>query len=263
MTELGAPRGKLSQDPFHGGRMAFPFLTARWSNLCLLTYAVPPALLRPRLPAGLELDMRDGQAFVSLVAFEFLDTRVLGVPWPGYRNFAEINLRFYVRHGSQRGVVFIREFVPQRLVAWLARILYNEPYRATPLTSHSHEEPERLTAEYRLTWEGRTYTVAVTGSKPARAVAETSNEHFFKEHHWGFGTTRRGQPLRYEVSHPIWEVYPVETHHLELDWGHVYGPEWNVLKGQTPYSTVLAVGSRIAVFPRGKLELPADEANHS
>src|SRR5689334_13401141 len=101
--------------------MPFPFLTARWENLCLVTYTVPPALLEPRLPPGLTLDTRDGQAFVSLVAFQFLGTRVLGVPWPGYRNFPELNLRYYVRHGEERGVVFIREFVPRQLVAWLAR----------------------------------------------------------------------------------------------------------------------------------------------
>src|SRR5215468_781631 len=95
-----------------------PFLTARWTNLFLATYAVPDDLLRPHLPPGLELDRRDGRAFASLVAFDFLDTRVLGVPWPGYRNFPEVNLRFYVRHGEQRGVVFVREFVPLRLVAF-------------------------------------------------------------------------------------------------------------------------------------------------
>src|SRR3954447_19559316 len=93
------------------------FLTAQWRNLFLATYAVPPALLEKRLPPGLALDLRDGHAFVSLVAFEFLDTRVLGVGWRGSRDFAELTLRFYARHGSERGVVFIREFVPQRLIA--------------------------------------------------------------------------------------------------------------------------------------------------
>ena len=64
------------------------FLTATWSNVFLASYVVPPALLAARLPTGLTLDLRDGGAFVSLVAFEFKDTRVLGVPWPGYRDFA-------------------------------------------------------------------------------------------------------------------------------------------------------------------------------
>ena len=134
------------------------FLTAHWKNLCLVTYAVPPALLEPRLPEGLSLDTRGGDAFVSLVAFDFLETRVLGVPWPGYRHFPEINLRFYVRHGAQRGVVFIRELVPKRLIASLARSLYNEPYLAIPMKS-------------RTTREGGTITVATRNMDAGEAAA--------------------------------------------------------------------------------------------
>src|SRR4051812_15030028 len=118
--------------------MPLPFLTARWEHLCLFTYSVPPALLEPRLPRGLVLDTRDGQAFVSLVAFAFHDTRVFGIPGPGYRRFSELNLRTYVRHGERRGVIFLREYVPLRLVAWVARTIYNEPYRIAPL-SHAVE----------------------------------------------------------------------------------------------------------------------------
>jgi uncharacterized protein YqjF (DUF2071 family) len=236
--------------------MAFPFLTARWSNLFLATYAVPPDLLQKRLAPGLDLDLRDGQPFVSLVAFDFLNTRVLGVPWPGYRNFAELNLRFYVRRGQERGVMFVREFVPQRLVAGLARLLYNEPYVAAPLTSVMYDKPESLTAEYRLDWGGRTHTIMATGRKPAYRPADTSVEHFFKEHRWGYGVTRSGQAIRYEVAHPVWDIYPAEAYQVDLDWALVYGPEWQILKGAVPYSTVLAVGSPVSVYPKGRLASP-------
>src|SRR5947209_7298268 len=234
-------------------RMKRPFLTAQWRNLFLATYPVPPALLEPRLPPGLALDTRDGHAFVSLVAFGFLDTRVLGVPWPGYRNFTELNLRFYVRHGAERGVVFVREFVPRRLVAWLARALYNEPYRATPLRSTCTDTPTGRTMEYRLRWAGREHVVTVTGSRPAVLPGPASEEHFFKEHHWGFGVTRRGRGLRYEVVHPTWEVLPVRDYRIDLDWASVYGPEWEALTRATPTSAVLAVGSPVSVYPKGAL----------
>jgi len=213
---------------------------------------VPPALLESRLPAGLELDTRDGQAFVSLVGFDFLDTRVFGIPWPGYRNFAELNLRFYVRQGDERGVVFLREFVPQRLVAFLARTFYNEPYFAAPLVSALHEEADGLTIEHRLTWAGRTHTIAVTGTFPAQQPAAASMEHFFKEHRWGYGVSRRGECIRYEVHHPLWEVYPVRSYRVDLDWAKVYGPEWQCLDGQAPCSVVFALGSAIAVYPKAK-----------
>ena len=45
-----------------------PFLTARWSNLAIVTWEVPPALLEPHLPAGLELDRRGGATLAKSLA---------------------------------------------------------------------------------------------------------------------------------------------------------------------------------------------------
>jgi uncharacterized protein YqjF (DUF2071 family) len=234
--------------------MSRPFLTAAWRNLFLATYAVPPALLEPRLPPGLTLDTRDGNAFVSLVAFEFLDTRVWRVawPWPGLRNFAELNLRYYVREGGQRGVVFLREFVPLRLITWMAHLFYHEPYRTAPLTATHHDDDATRRMEYRLRYAGREHVLSVTGAKPSFLPGEDTNEHFFKEHRWGFGTTRRGRTLRYEVMHPAWEVFPVRDYHIDFDAAVAYGPEWEFLGKAAPYSTVFAVGSVVQVFPRDK-----------
>jgi uncharacterized protein YqjF (DUF2071 family) len=234
--------------------MPRPFLTARWEHVFIATYAVPPELLTPRLPPGLELDTRDGQAFVSLVPFQFLDTRVLGIGWPGHRDFVELNLRFYVHRNGERGVVFLREFVPKRLVVAVARWVYNEPYRTAPLTAAIHEDAERVSAEYRLTWAGREHVIAVTGRKPAYVPDEKSTEHYFKELRWGYGTTRAGEALRYEVIHPRWEALPVEDFLIDLDWAEVYGLEWKVLQQATPYSAVFALGSAVQVFPKGKCQ---------
>jgi uncharacterized protein YqjF (DUF2071 family) len=234
--------------------MPSPFLTARWSNLCIFSYAVPPSLLQARVPPGLELDTRDENAFVSVVAFDFLDTRVLGVAWPGYRNFPELNLRFYVRHGEERGVVFVREFVQSRVVTLLARLTYNEPYRAAPLQSVIDDGTDEIRVEHRLLWRGRTFTLSATGRKPAFVPAENSDEHFFKEQRWGFGISRRGRTIRYEVRHEGWKVYPIASSQHDLDWAYVYGPEWGVLQKQAPCSTVLAVGSSIQLFPNRSLQ---------
>jgi uncharacterized protein len=231
----------------------WPFLTARWSNLFLANYRVPGELLRPRLPPGLELDRRDGSAFVSLVAFDFLNTRVLGVPWPGYRNFPEVNLRFYVRHGDRRGVVFVRELVPPRLVAFVARTVYNEPYSALPMTSAVTETADGITVEHRIRDRDRTHVIRAIGGKPATRPAADSVEHFFKEHQWGFGRTRRGATLRYEVRHPAWDVFSVRDFDIDLDWASLYGPEWAVLQSARPDSTMLAVGSPVAVYPHGRI----------
>ena len=57
------------------------FLRAEWRYLAFLNYEVDPAILAPLVPAGTELDEREGRVFVSMVGFRFLKTRVCGVPF--------------------------------------------------------------------------------------------------------------------------------------------------------------------------------------
>jgi uncharacterized protein YqjF (DUF2071 family) len=94
------------------------FLTARWMDLAMANYEVDSAVLRPWVPAGTEIDLWNDRCFVSVVGFQFLDTRLLGIPIPFHRDFEEVNLRFYVKRvvGSEirRGVVFVKEIVPRR-----------------------------------------------------------------------------------------------------------------------------------------------------
>src|SRR5262245_36008228 len=116
-----------------------PFLTAQWRDLILVSYAVDPARLRRLVPEGTTLDSWRGQTLVTLVGFQFRDTKILGVPVPFHRRFEEVNLRFYVRRVTNGavhpGVVFIRELVPRRMVSGAARLLYREPYRVVPMRS--------------------------------------------------------------------------------------------------------------------------------
>jgi uncharacterized protein YqjF (DUF2071 family) len=213
-------------------------------------------MLQPLLPPGCALDLINGDAFASLVAFDFLDTRVLGIHWPGFVNFPELNLRFYVRHkdelGEHRGVVFVREFVPQRLVAWMARLFYNEPYQGVPMISQVSKTPNTITLDHAITLGGRQHTLQVIARCQPFRPATDSTEHFFKEHQWGFGISRRGKLIRYQVSHPEWDVYPVESFKLDWDFKTVYGPRFASLQQMQPMSVVFAVGSSVQVYPKGR-----------
>jgi Uncharacterized conserved protein (COG2071) len=162
-----------------------PFLTARWANVALLSYPVPDAVLTSRLPPGLALDRWQGRAFVSLVAFDFQDTRVRGVGWPGFTRFPEVNLRFYVREGDRRGVVFVRELIPSRVVSLVARLVYNEPYRAVPLRSVTTTSHDRIRIVHEFAWEGRSQRITVEGRRPPEPAVEMGATHFFKEHAGG------------------------------------------------------------------------------
>ena len=185
---------------------AKPLLTARWSYLTLFTFAVPPEVLQPRVPDGVELDTRDGRAFVSVVGLDFHETRVFGVGWPGYRDFSDINFRFYVRRGERRGVVFVREIVPHRLVAWAARVLYDEPFVSAVVRSRVDGGESTVVVERRFEIAGRENVLRVVGRRPAFMPAPGSDEDFFKERAWGYGRARGGHTEVFEVRHHPWEM---------------------------------------------------------
>ncbi len=231
--------------------MGAPFLTARWEHLALISYSVDDALLLPRLAPGLELDRFRGRACVSLVAFMFRETRVRGVRIPGHVNFPEINLRFYVRSGDRRGVMFIREIVPRRAISTVARVLYNEPYVTRRIDASIRESGGRVEASYALHDKGL-HLIGVNAIATPALTPEDSDEHWFKEHQWGFGADRRGRPLTYEVRHPHWRVYPDANLHLDFDWAQVYGEPWSVLQDAEPISVVLAEGSEVEVHPKAR-----------
>jgi hypothetical protein len=174
----------------------------------------------------------------------------MGVAWPGFQNFPELNLRLYVRHGPDRGVLFVREFVPHPLVAWLARAIYDEPYEYAPLVVRTENNRETVRVRYLLEHRVHTYMISVTGSQAPEVPPENSFEHFLKEHRWGFGTRADGTLMRYEVHHPVWAVYPVQSYAVQVDFASLYGPPWELLNGEKPASVILAAGSPVAVFPR-------------
>jgi uncharacterized protein len=97
------------------------FLKANWENIVMANYEIDPKILQPYLPKGVELDLFEGKAYVSLVGFMFKNTRLFNIPIPYLGTFEEVNLRFYVlrKEGEEirRGVVFINETVPYAVVA--------------------------------------------------------------------------------------------------------------------------------------------------
>ena len=77
--------------------MPYNFLVADWTNLLVATFETDKKLLNTYLPPQTELDDWNGRHYMSLVAFMFSNTRLMGIPSPFYRSFEELNLRFYVR----------------------------------------------------------------------------------------------------------------------------------------------------------------------
>jgi uncharacterized protein YqjF (DUF2071 family) len=233
--------------------MPRPFLTAEWRWLAMLNYRVEPELLRPYLPAGTELDCWNGATYLSIVGFLFRDTRVLGVPVPMHRHFEEVNLRLYVRRTSggevRRAVTFIRELVPRRAIATVARLSYNEPYTALPMR-HRFEASDPATGapnviEYAWRHRGNWSGLSVEPTGAAEPLGTGSEEEFIAEHYWGYTRQRDGGTVEYRVNHPPWRVWQVRNARLQGDVAPLYGAELAAALSGPPASAFVADGSAV------------------
>jgi len=227
------------------------FLTARWDNLIMANYALPSEVLKPYLPAGVELDLFDGEAFVSLVGFMFKNTRLFGVPIPFMGSFEEINLRFYVKRTkdgeTRRGVVFVNETVPYKPVAWLANKLYKEHYTAVP-TRHSISEQESdKHIQYEWKVNGRWNQINVIAATQSEEMLPGSHEEFIFEHYYGYTRISPNHTQEYEVQHPRWRVHSVNNFHIQCDFKAMYGSDFAFLNNDMPSSVILAQGSAVSV----------------
>jgi uncharacterized protein YqjF (DUF2071 family) len=233
------------------------FLTAEWQYLAMLNYEVDADLLLPFIPAGTELDRWQEKVFVSLVGFRFLKTRLLGfLPIPMHSNFEEVNLRFYVRRtvGDEvrRGVVFIREVVPRRAIAFVARTFYNENYVALPMGHEIRSVGENsLRAAYRWRSEKRWSEINLETAGRPELPSEGSAEQFVTEHYWGYAAQPDGGCVEYRVTHPSWRVWQIRESAFKGEAQTLYGEDFAAVLRSKADSAFLAEGSTVTVM-RGR-----------
>lgn len=231
------------------------FLTAKWQNLVMANYVVSPELLQNFVPSGVELDFWQDECYVSLVAFKFVDTCVRGFYVPLHINFEEVNLRFYVKRTTpsevRRGVTFVKEIVPRRAIALVARIMYGEPYETWQM-SHAENESE---LSYFWSKNNCQNHLTIEYGRSLGVPAEGSHGEFIIEHYWGYTKRNTSRTDEYKVEHPKWELLTIEKAKIAVDFGQTYGSNFNFLSNTQPKSILLARGSEISVYKGEKLIL--------
>ncbi|MAT71265.1 MAG: hypothetical protein CMJ58_17275 [Planctomycetaceae bacterium] len=222
----------------------------------MLNYEIAPEIVAPFVPAGTEIDFHEDRTYASIVAFRFLNTRVLGLPVPGHMDFDEVNLRLYVRRraaeGWRRGVVFVRELVPRRAIAWVARTLYNENYWYAPMR-HAITPREQAAAppkslEFSWRWADAESRVTMRPAAALRPLAPGSLDQFIAEHYWGYSRQRDGGTKEYQVAHPSWQSAPAEDFTFDANVAELYGEAFVKPLSQPPASAFYADGSAVRVY---------------
>lgn len=195
-----------------------PLFYGDWLRPVFMHYEVDAERLQADVP--FELDLRDGRAYVSLVAFTM---RGLRPAWGGrwtlwilslIARHELLNVRTYVRHGPEPGIYFLTEWIPNRLSVLLGPRTFGLPYRLGRLAyQHLHEEGEgRFSGTVTVGGSKLSYS-AQTEADPNRNLVhcpEGSLSEFLVERYTAF-TSAGSRRKFFRVWHAPWLQTEIEA----------------------------------------------------
>jgi uncharacterized protein len=234
--------------------MSWALLQGRACYVSVVTFAIDPRVLRGLVPSATEVDTFDGDAFLSLVALQFADNRLLGLPVPFARRYDQVNLRFYVRRrmdgGEWRhGLTYVREMVPVSSLVSLGHLLYGEAYERLPVAAHvrAPEQTRPGHAVYRWQTDRHVHRLTVDFSGEPRLPEPASREEFLLGRNWGYVAHHADLTREYRIDHPPWRIWPSADAQLSPDVADAFGDRFRRALAGPPISVFVAEGSRVQV----------------
>lgn len=210
------PHGPHRQYPAPRGRWAMRMV---WEDLLFEHWRVDPGLLRPLVPAGLELETFDGAGWLAVVPFRMTGVRPRAtLPLPWLSAFPELNVRTYVRAGGKPGVWFFSLDADQPLAVATARRVFHLNYRWAEMSCTRAGEAIGYRSRRRRAHAGEAEYRGNYWPLPAAVdVAPGSLGDFLVNRFCLYAADARGRLYRGEIDHPPWPLQeaaaevPVDT----------------------------------------------------
>ncbi len=184
-----------------------PLFYSDWLRPLFLHYEIDPARLQPAVPFPLE--MREGSAYVSLVAFTMhgLRPRFGGQlsKWllQPIATHPLLNLRTYVRHRGESGIYFLSEWIPNRLSVLLGPRTFGLPYRHGRLQYEHRHERGSLQGSVLANGGVLKYTAEIQRGHAFAPCAAGSLAEFLLERYTAF-TSHGSRRKLFRIWHPPW-----------------------------------------------------------
>ena len=185
----------------------------RWRDLLFAHWAIDVDMLRPLVPAPLEIDTHQGRAYVGVIPFLMEDVAPRGLPAVPYVSaFPEVNVRTYVHHGGLDGVWFFSLDADRRLAVEGARRGFHVPYFHARMSVERVGDEVRYRSE-RIDRRGRpgALDVRYRATGPAAPAAPGSLDAWLTDRSRLFAVDGRGRLSATRIAHRPWPLRPAEA----------------------------------------------------
>jgi uncharacterized protein len=198
-------------------RWAEPLFTADWIHAAFLHFEVDAEALQRVVP--FPLDLFEGKAYVSLVAFTLRQMRLARGPRflsavlrpIGTHPF--LNVRTYVRKNGEPGIYFLAEWMTNALSVHLGRPCFGLPYRLGMIEYENRDEHAQGSVvdlasgrrfDYAMSYPAEDSPLPLQAS-PRGGLAEFLHERYTCFTQW------RNWARYFRVWHEPWPLRPIPT----------------------------------------------------
>jgi uncharacterized protein len=187
-----------------------------WHDLLFAHWPISTQQMLARVPASLDLDLFDGQAWIGIVPFRMSGIRPRFLPaLPWISAFEELNVRTYVVRDGKPGVFFFSLDAANPVAVRIARPVFHLPYFDAKMSLKYDGD----WIDYRSTRTDRgapsaEFSARYRPTGPVFRVAPGSLEEWLTERYCLYAQDRSGRVWRTEIHHPPWPVQPAECEFL-------------------------------------------------
>jgi uncharacterized protein YqjF (DUF2071 family) len=186
-----------------------PMFIAGWHRALMLHFEVDAEALQREVPY--QLDLRDSRAFVSLVAFTMcnmkprLGGKITELLFRPIATHEFLNVRTYVRHGGERGIHFLAEWLTNRLAVMLGPTTFGLPYRHGRIEYNHDFESGFLSGQVTNTKSGAKLAYRARLNQPTafQPCEAGSLDEWLMERYTAFNSAG-GHRRFFRVWHPPW-----------------------------------------------------------
>lgn len=179
-----------------------------WHDVLFAHWKYAPELVERILPTGLQPDIYNGDAWISLVAFEVRGMRPHFFPaFSPVSDFFEINMRTYVKRNGRQGIYFLSLEAQKTLSAFMGRTAIGLNYYKSEIV-HRDGYFRSVNRKHRYYFRIKYYT-------RNEEVKRNDLDRWLMERYSLFHEIL-GKIYRNDIMHDEWELKKIEINSFDL-----------------------------------------------